>query len=157
MNWNAIGAVGEIVGSLAVLITLVYLAIQVRHVRRQTMLASYQHTIDASNQFADQITSSESLADIITRGRDSYASLTPPEQLRFDHIYGRLINSIESWHLQLLETADAGPYRDEQLRNIGVVIRKYCDFPGVAEFWRDWQLLYSAETRKLIEDNVGGV
>lgn len=34
MNWEAIGAVGEIVGALAVLVTLIYLAIQVRHARR---------------------------------------------------------------------------------------------------------------------------
>jgi hypothetical protein len=30
MNWEAIGAVGEVVGALAVLITLVYLAVQTR-------------------------------------------------------------------------------------------------------------------------------
>ena len=39
MNWDAAGAIGEIVGALAVVITLVYLAIQVRqntrHVRAQ--------------------------------------------------------------------------------------------------------------------------
>jgi len=39
MNWEAAGAIGEIVGSIAVLITLIYLAIQVRqntrHVRAQ--------------------------------------------------------------------------------------------------------------------------
>jgi len=30
MNWDAIGAIGEIVGAIAVLITLIYLAIQIR-------------------------------------------------------------------------------------------------------------------------------
>jgi len=30
MNWDALGAAGEIMGSLGVLITLVYLAIQVK-------------------------------------------------------------------------------------------------------------------------------
>ena len=34
MNWEAIGAVGEIVSALAVVITLVYLAVQVGHARR---------------------------------------------------------------------------------------------------------------------------
>jgi len=31
VNWDAAGAVGEIVGAIAVLITLVYLAKQIRH------------------------------------------------------------------------------------------------------------------------------
>lgn len=31
MNWEAIGAIGELIGALAVVLTLVYLAVQVRH------------------------------------------------------------------------------------------------------------------------------
>jgi hypothetical protein len=30
MDWNAIGAIGEIIGALAVFLTLVYLALQIR-------------------------------------------------------------------------------------------------------------------------------
>ncbi|MAX07914.1 hypothetical protein OAL54_01495 [Gammaproteobacteria bacterium] len=33
MNWEAVGAIGDFVGALAVIITLAYLAIQVRHAR----------------------------------------------------------------------------------------------------------------------------
>ena len=36
MNWEAIGALGEIVGALAVVLTLAYLAIQVRHAKEAT-------------------------------------------------------------------------------------------------------------------------
>ena len=32
MNWDAIGAVGQMLGSVAVLFTLGYLALQVKHV-----------------------------------------------------------------------------------------------------------------------------
>ncbi len=30
MNWEAIGAIGEIIGAMAVFLTLVYLALQIR-------------------------------------------------------------------------------------------------------------------------------
>jgi len=46
MNWEAIGAVGEILGAVAVLITLVYLAIQIRQSTAQQKreeLVSIQH------------------------------------------------------------------------------------------------------------------
>ena len=36
MNWEALGAVGEIVGALAVVVTLAYLALQVRTARKTT-------------------------------------------------------------------------------------------------------------------------
>jgi len=35
MNWEAIGAAGELLGSVAVLVTLVYLAVQVGHAKEQ--------------------------------------------------------------------------------------------------------------------------
>ena len=43
MNWDAIGAIAEMIGGVAVLITLVYLAVQVRHanrIQRQTLLSN---------------------------------------------------------------------------------------------------------------------
>jgi hypothetical protein len=35
MNWDAVGALGEVLGSIAVFLTLGYLAVQVRHARDQ--------------------------------------------------------------------------------------------------------------------------
>ncbi len=52
MDWNAIGAIGEILGAVAVIATLGYLAVQTRHSvaatqanTRQAILASDQHFI----------------------------------------------------------------------------------------------------------------
>lgn len=39
MSWDAIGAIGEWLGALAVFVTLVYLAIQVRHARSEARRA----------------------------------------------------------------------------------------------------------------------
>jgi len=44
MNWEALGALAEIVAAAAVVITLLYLAIQVRHSNRQTEIDSLRHT-----------------------------------------------------------------------------------------------------------------
>ena len=50
MNWEAIGAVGEILGAAAVLITLVYLATQVK---RSNELSRFNATKEIVNQFND--------------------------------------------------------------------------------------------------------
>ncbi len=50
MNWDAIGAIGEILGATAVLITLVYLATQVR---RSNELAYFNGAKEIINQFND--------------------------------------------------------------------------------------------------------
>jgi hypothetical protein len=48
MNWDAVGALGEIFGGLAVLITLIYLAAQVRH---SNDLAIFNASKELMNQF----------------------------------------------------------------------------------------------------------
>ncbi len=40
VNWEAIGAVGEIAGAMAVVITLLYLARQVQHARREQQITA---------------------------------------------------------------------------------------------------------------------
>ena len=47
MNWDAIGAVGEVLGSLAVFITLGYLAVQIRHARSEARRALSQGRSEA--------------------------------------------------------------------------------------------------------------
>jgi len=47
MDWEAIGAVGESLGAVAVLVTLVYLSVQVRHARTQAKRALSQSRGDA--------------------------------------------------------------------------------------------------------------
>lgn len=47
MNWTAIGATGQILGTVAVLVTLVYLALQVRLQRAESRRALSQGRIEA--------------------------------------------------------------------------------------------------------------
>jgi len=49
MNWEAAGAIGEIVGAIAVIATLAYLATQIRYARlaeRRVTLSQEQKIID---------------------------------------------------------------------------------------------------------------
>ena len=48
MNWEAIGAAGEVLGAVAVLVTLVYLATQVRHAREESRRALSQARTEAN-------------------------------------------------------------------------------------------------------------
>ena len=51
MNWEAISALGQIIGAIAVVVSVIYLALQVRSNARQTRLASMRSMSDAFNQF----------------------------------------------------------------------------------------------------------
>ena len=53
MNWDAIAAIGQVLGSIAVFITIVYLSIQTRHARHEAQRAREQATRSARQARCD--------------------------------------------------------------------------------------------------------
>ena len=67
MNWEAIGAIGETAGAVGVIVTLIYLAIQVRQNTRSSRLASFQSSTELLNAVSNAIANNDDLAEISTR------------------------------------------------------------------------------------------
>lgn len=63
MNWEAIGAVGEILGAVAVLFTLIYLGLQIRQNMRLTKAMIRENRTDSSQKVIMAISD---IAEIIT-------------------------------------------------------------------------------------------
>ena len=68
MNWDALGAIGEIVGAVAVIATLLYLAIQIREARLLTKSTSLQNAVSSFNELNVVMGSDPKTVDLITRG-----------------------------------------------------------------------------------------
>ena len=49
MNWNAVGAIGEIIGALAVFLTLGYLAVQIRQNTKAVRASALDSSVNAVN------------------------------------------------------------------------------------------------------------
>ncbi|MCJ7451002.1 MAG: hypothetical protein MUO39_00800 [Steroidobacteraceae bacterium] len=78
MNWAAIGAIGEIVGAMAVVVSLVYLAIQIREQNKESRLAA-MHEIAVAYRESNIPFADANLADILTRAHDDTTQLTEAE------------------------------------------------------------------------------
>ena len=137
MNWDAIGAVAESVGAIAVLITLVYLTIQVRIGNKQRELEALRHNWDGLNGLCELLSESTEKASIVLRGREGLDSLTPEEYLVFEFLHIRILNTIELWYMQLMETSSPGAYRDQQLENLEGVITYLFNYKGTLEIWEE--------------------
>lgn len=135
MNWEAAGTIGEIVGSIAVVISLIYVSLQIRHANKQSEIDSLRHTWDGLNQICDRFSESKETASIINRGREVLESLDDDERLIFEHIHLRLLNTLESWYLQVVQTSKPGPYQDGQIANLEGIIDGYFDHPGTRDLW----------------------
>jgi hypothetical protein len=154
MDWDAIGAVGEIIGATAVFITLIYLAMQVRQSNHQNMLKSFQHTHDAANAFCRLISESDELASIVLRGRESYSALNDVDKLRFEHVHFHLLNIIESHVFQSQRTAVDAEYRGWAIENMEEMARGYFAFPGSKEFWQGAENYFDSGVRDLVNRSL---
>ena len=135
MDWDAIGAVAETIGTIAVLVTLLYLSMQLRIANKQREIESLRHNWDGLNQMCDLLSESTEKASIVKRGRESLESLTDEERLVFEFMHIRIINTIELWYMSLMETSPPGEYRDQQLENIAGVIVYILNYTGAREIW----------------------
>jgi hypothetical protein len=80
MNWEAIGAMGETIGALAVLITLVYLALQIRQNTHQIRVSATQDSIHLWNSLGQTILSNPDTAELIEKGNNDLSELSPEER-----------------------------------------------------------------------------
>src|SRR5436309_6997304 len=91
MNWEAISAVGQIVGAVAVVISVIYLALQVRSNARQTRLASMRSMSDAFNGFLQGLAGNPPMGALWYRGVTDYESIQGGDLPRFnaliDHLF----------------------------------------------------------------------
>ena len=135
MNWDAISAVAETVGTIVVVITLLYLSVQIRIANKQREVESLRHTCDGINRMCELLCESTEKASIVQRGRESLDNLTDEERMVFEFMHIRILNTVESWYMQLMETSPTGEYRDQQLENISGVITYMLNYPGAQEIW----------------------
>ena len=103
MNWEAISAIGQLVGALAVVISLIYLAREVRSSAHATQLAAMRSTLDALNRFAQQITEHADLAELRSRGFHDYESLEGTDRSRFNSYMHALFRTVEDVYYQHLQ------------------------------------------------------
>jgi hypothetical protein len=90
VNWEAISAIGQLVGALAVVISLIYLATEVRSNVRATQQAAMRATLDSFNRLGQQLTQDPGLGGLYYRGLQDFESLEGVDRTRFG--VGALIN-----------------------------------------------------------------
>lgn len=81
---EVLGNIGEFVGSIAVLVTLIYLALQVRQNTLQMKASSHQAISDSLNHINILFAENSAVSQIWLKGCDDRSSLTLEEKWRFD-------------------------------------------------------------------------
>jgi len=81
MNWDAVGAIAESVGALGVIITLLYLAREMRRSAKATSMHAYQQLLDHISEISKTIISDKEFRSLLVKIRNPEFQPDENEQL----------------------------------------------------------------------------
>jgi len=140
MNWDAIGAIGEVGGAVAVIATLIYLAGQLRQNTKALRSSTYQAFNDSSFSWADSAI--ENAAMIAkTANYSSLDEVTPEEREIWRGIMFKAFTVMESNYLHHRAGAmDDDIFESRMLTSVDVILQRpiwrqaFPGFPLLPEF-----------------------
>ena len=143
MNWDAIGALSESIGATAVVITLIYLAIQVRNQTKESILTA---TRDLSRDYLDtveSITSDKEVFELYLRALTAYEDLPHEERIRISMIFFRIFRVSELRYLHYSSRkVDTVHFETGQLP-----IKELMKSPGLKAWWENNSDTFTDEFR----------
>lgn len=130
MNWDAIGAIGEIVGAIAVVITLIYLSVQLKQNTSSLKANSYQGWMSANIQINSAISNPEQ-SKIIAAGNLNPKDLTTDTFISYAMVHMSMMQMAQSIdYLYRSGNLDRGLWEAEMNRAAGILAA-----PGVRQWW----------------------
>ena len=131
INWDAIGALAELVGAIAVLASLIYLAKQVQNNTREVRAENIHKIADSFNEINLLLFENDEVAELWLKGINEYASLTPKEKLRYDFGWLAAFRIYDSMYYQTKTgTGDTESFQAEL-----ATIEWFFSHQGAREWW----------------------
>ncbi len=100
MNWAAIGAIGEIIGAVSVVLSLIHLAVQIRQntqqVEEQCRTQRQNSLLGARSSFTEwrsMIIQDATITSIWKRGSEDLDLLGEEERVQLDFLLGDLLDN----------------------------------------------------------------
>lgn len=159
MNWEAIGAIGELVGAFAVVFTLGFLAVQLRQNNRTMTESNRLERVAAIDRHADSVSrwrgrlmENPHLAVIWMKAYED-EELNEHDQFMLDNLFIDFINTQRANFVRSNVVGEEG-LRLQAIRSVAVEIAQCDTFRKMWEISRHWFELASAEFTVMVEQQI---
>jgi hypothetical protein len=142
-----IGNIAEAIAAIAVIVSLIYLGVQIQQNTNAIRVSSYQSVADHVTDFQMGLAQNGDLARIYLAGLEDPQQLTPSEKAQFDNYLGVLFARFDT----AVELYNRGMIDDRAMTPYSRFILYQLEFPGVAEYWQVAQIFFSDGLRAHIE------
>jgi hypothetical protein len=146
MNWDAINAVSQFVSSIAVVLSLLYLAKEVHRSTRVAKVAAQDAAASAVRDVTNTFMENAEMSRIWGVGLENLKTLSSEEQARFFHASHQFLKALETIHFHYVSGL-----MDEQLwHGWRELLRHYIAAPGIARYWEIRSQFFSVRFRDFV-------
>ncbi|MFT5137847.1 MAG: hypothetical protein ACI8XV_002889 [Arenicella sp.] len=149
MNWDAIGALSELVGATAVVVTLLYLSVQLRQNTKATRLSSTQSLTEELQDMFNLLSSDESLAEIFVEAAKS-SNISGVNQVRYYCFNSNILRVYENAFLQRQGNASASAHWEGMTR----MMIDFTKMVAFASYWENRKHWLSEDFQQYMESEI---
>ena len=157
MNWDAVGAIAELLGAIGVIISLAYLATPIRQNTRQIgehsrelRIAALDAIANSFSRFREHLIRDPELVPLWLRGIENYADLDEVEQVRLGRLLQELFFAHQNTWSRYQECATTEDSWLDHRQAIAANLRK----PGIETWWAETRSIYADDFELVIEDLI---
>ena len=152
MTWDAVGAIAELVAAFAVIVTLVFLNIQIRTNNELIRSAAREKTVDDFNQWRNHLASDPELTRIWLSGCAGSDDLSDEEQFRFEQMARTYFLLFRTWHTR---GSESGAVEQEEVSSALLASElKRADRAGLRALYSQNTVSRDSEFSKLIREKL---
>ncbi len=147
MNWDAIGAVAELLGAAGIIYSLFRFATLTRFADRARAFQEVLNSLHAHSNYVN----AEGNVEIFEKGLTRFHELNRTERIRFDHFMMGYFNLVEMtifYQRPKLLEADVISLWDEFWKG------RFLRYPGVREWWRESQDAFSDPMKRWYQSQI---
>lgn len=141
MSLDDLGNLGEFVSALAVVVSVLYLAIQIRQNTRSLRAQAHQSITTHIGELNRTIVEHEDVAEILERGLEDPTVLTPDEARRFNAYNSARFRHYDNLYYQYR----VGVLEPSQWEGFSRMLRYHFMQAGLRRWWNDSTAFYSPE------------
>ena len=132
MELQSLANIGEVIGAVVVVLSLVYLAIQVRQSTQAQRTENYARALERLAAMQSTLSQDGELSHILSKGVADSSKLTPQERVRFTWSLYEAFGAFEF----MFHASKTDAIVEEVWSRWSVSVAWWLSFPGVQAWWK---------------------
>ncbi len=151
MNWEMLGAIGQLAAVFIGIPSLIYLAVQIREQTRERRRIAMNTLAGQWGDLVESLTDSADFSAVYLRGVQCFSDLDPVSKVRFSAFFSRFFKNFEGMYYYRRDGTLGASLWGEVERTMSDLIA----YPGARQWWETRKHWHTEEFARVVDEIIG--